>query len=121
MPSIATGTVAWPEAAIDSGTSPGRGPPSPSAAIAKQSAAGRITLRRRAPDAADAAVAELDRGAAEVDVEGRRELAEPRARQRLVLDQQSLEQLRILDALDDQVALVRLVAFDERLRRHDAL
>src|SRR5262245_40732405 len=53
-------------------------------------------------DAADRAVAELDRGAAEVDVEIRRELAEPRARQRRVLDHQRLEQLRILDALRDQ-------------------
>ena len=71
-------------------------------------------------DAADAAVAELLRRAAEPNVEVGRELAERRARQRPILDEQRLEHVRILDALRDEVARVRFVAFDERLRRHDA-
>src|SRR5688572_27713780 len=72
-------------------------------------------------NAADGAVAELLRRHPKADVEIGRELAECGARQRPVLDHQGLEELRIAEAARDQVALVRLVPFDERLRRHDAL
>src|SRR6185436_20767027 len=109
-PSSSTGTTACPDSAIVSGTSARKGRHEPSAAIARYAGESLIIepLRGRTPDAADRAVAELDGRVAEPDVEGRRELAKRRARQRAIVDHDRLEQLRILDALRDQVALVRL-------------